>query len=55
MKPKPFSALNHLTVPEATLVFPFPSHACAQGILNGERPDPPACERVFDTPPTGNL
>ncbi len=25
MKPKPFSALNHLTVPEATVAFPFPS------------------------------
>src|SRR5580704_1743453 len=27
MKPKPFSALNHLTVPEATVAFPFPPHA----------------------------
>src|ERR1700678_2347227 len=31
MKPKPFSALNHLTVPEATVAFPFPPHVrCRQ-------------------------
>src|ERR1700677_1850068 len=34
MKPKPFSALNHLTVPDATVAFPFPPHTpCAEKAL----------------------
>jgi len=41
MKPKPFSALNHLTVPEATVAFPFPPPP-----PGAEKPSPGATARI---------